>query len=116
MNSLRWLTKTGAIEKVTDNDDRNLVTPENIARLAGIPILFISGTGNMVFTAENTDTSFTTLCNAHGRQLYERELFTDKGHLDAWMGATSYLDVYPRVERHVKGAKVRARHFEAVPF
>ncbi|KAM0556073.1 hypothetical protein ACHAPJ_006061 [Fusarium lateritium] len=110
MKSLSWLTSTGALEKVTNNEGWDLVTPENIARLAGIPILFLSGTGNMVFTAENTDTSFTTLCNAHGRNLYERELFTGKGHLDAWMGATSYLDVYPRVARHVGGNKVKTRH------
>ena len=110
MKSLSWLTSTGALEKVTNNEGWDLVTPENIARLAGIPILFLSGTGNMVFTAENTDTSFTTLCNAHGRNLYERELFTGKGHLDERMGATSYLDVYPRVARHVGGNKVKTRH------
>lgn len=87
---------------VTTNDPSvSLVTPENMDRLKGIPILFLSGTGNMVFTVENTDASYTTLCNAHGRQWYEREVFAGKGHLDAWMGATAYQDVYPRVKRHV---------------
>jgi hypothetical protein len=77
------------------------VTPENLHRLKGIPILFLSGARNMVFTGENTDTSYTTLCNLYGKQWYEREAFVDRGHLDAWMGATAYQDVYPRVMRHV---------------
>lgn len=95
--------KSGSVESVTTNGPAytELVTPENINRLKGIPILFLSGTGNMVFTAENTDTSYTTLCNAHGREWYERELFAGKGHLDAWMGSSAYQDVYPRVQRHV---------------
>lgn len=103
MRSLGWLMNSGRLGHVTTNDpSKNLVTPENIDRLKGIPILFLSGTGNMVFTAENTDTSYTTLCNAHGRRWYEREVFNGKGHLDAWMGATAYQDVYPRVKRHVE--------------
>lgn len=102
MRSLQWLMNAGRLECVTTNEPRsaNLVTPENIERLKGIPILFLSGTGNMVFTAENTDTSYTTLCNAHGKEWYEREVFPGKGHLDAWMGATAHQDVYPRVKRH----------------
>ncbi|RAL05213.1 FAD/NAD(P)-binding domain-containing protein [Aspergillus ibericus CBS 121593] len=102
MRSLQWLMETGRLETVTANGPAytNLVTPENLDRLKGIPILFLSGTGNMVFTAENTDVSYTTLCNVHGREWYEREVFTGKGHLDAWMGSTAYQDVYPRVRRH----------------
>lgn len=103
MRSLKWLMKTGELGYVTTNEpvSTNLVTPANIERLKGIPILFLSGTGNMVFTGENTDTSYTTLCNAHGKEWYEREVFQGKGHLDSWMGATAYRDVYPRVRRHV---------------
>lgn len=102
MRSQDWFMQSGRLGYVTTNEPRraNLVTPENIQRLKGIPILFLSGTGNMVFTAENTDTSYTTLSNAHGREWYEREVFPGKGHLDAWMGATASQDVYPRVRRH----------------
>lgn len=103
MRSLQWLMESGRKENVLANGPvfTNLVTPENLERLKGIPILFLSGTGNMVFTAENTDISYTTLCNVHGRDWYEREVFPGKGHLDAWMGSTAYQDVYPRVRRHV---------------
>ncbi|KAL7909362.1 hypothetical protein GGI35DRAFT_479634 [Trichoderma velutinum] len=103
MKSLKWLTNCGRLGQVTTNNPgTSLVTPGNIDRLKGIPMLFLSGSANMVFTAENTDTTYTTLCNAHGRQWYERELFHDKGHLDAWMGSTAHTDVYPRVQRHVE--------------
>ncbi|KAH6855060.1 hypothetical protein B0I37DRAFT_363801 [Chaetomium sp. MPI-CAGE-AT-0009] len=102
MRSHKWLMNAGRLNCVTTNEptSANLVTPENLQRLRGIPILFLSGTGNMVFTAENTDISYTTLCNTHGKEWYEREVFPGKGHLDAWMGATAYRDVYPRVKRH----------------
>ncbi|KAL2018312.1 hypothetical protein VTK56DRAFT_975 [Thermocarpiscus australiensis] len=103
MRSLKRLMNSGRLNCVTTNEpvSANLVTPENIRRLRGIPILFLSGTGNMVYTAENTDISYTTLCYAHGREWYEREVFPGRGHLDAWMGSTAYKDVYPRVKRHV---------------
>lgn len=103
IRSLDWLMKSGSVESVTTNAPAftELATPENIKRLKGIPILFLSGSENMVFTAENTDTSYTTLCNAHGRNWYEREVFHGRGHLDAWMGPTACGDVYPRVKRHI---------------
>lgn len=104
MRSLAWLMNAGSEEHVTTNEPEStsLVTPENIERLKGIPILFLSGTGNMVFTAENTDRSYTTLCHAHGRNWYQREVFQGKGHLDAWMSPSAHEDVYPRVLSHVE--------------
>ncbi|KAF5009908.1 hypothetical protein FDECE_3893 [Fusarium decemcellulare] len=102
MKTMRWFLETGHTQTVTTNGPayNNLVTDENLKRLKNIPILFISGTEDMSYTAENTDKSYTTLANVHGRQLYERELFPGKGHMDVWMGANSYQDVYPRVQRH----------------
>jgi hypothetical protein len=103
MTALDWLMKSGSVGSVTTNAPAftELVTPENLKRLKGIPILFLSGSENVVFVPENTDTSYTTLCNAHGRKWYEREVFQGRGHLDHWMGSTAYEDVYPRVKRHV---------------
>lgn len=104
MKLIAWLANCGLTEHVTTNGQPgvSIVTPENIDRLKGVPILFISGADNMVFTPENTDKSYTALCNAHGRQWYEREVIAGKGHLDIWMGTDSYKDVYPRVKRHIE--------------
>ncbi|KAF7543933.1 hypothetical protein G7Z17_g10345 [Cylindrodendrum hubeiense] len=70
MRCLSHLLETGAAEKVMTNEPAlvNLVTPENLARLKGVPILLFSGEKNTVYTPENTDISYTTLCNANGRQ------------------------------------------------
>lgn len=104
MDSLSWLIDTGHHEQVQSNApaSTNLVTDENMQRLAGIPILFLTGSKNRVFAPENTDKSYTLLCHAHGRELYQREVFTGRGHLDMWMGPTAYIDVYPRVLQHVE--------------
>ncbi len=109
MRSLQHLMIMGVEARVMTSppENANLVTPPNIARLKGIPILFLSGSENAVFVPESTDMSYTTLCTAHGKQWYEREVFEGRGHLDCWMGATAYQDVYPRVERHV-GMVLRA--------
>jgi hypothetical protein len=103
MRCLNHLMAMGtAAHALTNLPERvNLVTPENLARLSGIPILFISGAENAVFVPESTDMSYTTLYNVHGKNWYEREVFEGRGHLDCWMGATAFKDVYPRVERHV---------------
>lgn len=103
LKTMGWLTNAGRVGHVTTNEpaNENLVTPENIERLKGIPILFIAGSDNVVFVPENTDTTFTTLCRAHGKQWYEREVFMGLGHLDTWMGQDTYKNVYPRVEKHV---------------
>lgn len=103
MNSLGHLMYMGLRGYVTNPQGNvKLVTTENIDRLKGIPILFIAGAENTVYTPENTDVSFTSLSTAHGVQWYERQVFEDRGHLDCWMGATANKDVYPRVRRHIE--------------
>jgi hypothetical protein len=94
----------GRLGYVHNNDaaSTSLVTPENIAKLKGIPIFFMSGSDNAVYTPESTDKSYTTLINQFGSEDYERKIFADRGHLDCWMGATAYLDVYPRVQKHLE--------------
>lgn len=103
MRSLSHLMSMGRLGYVTTNPpmSSNLVTPHNIARLKGIPILFFSGTENEVFVPENTDVSYTVLRDAHGADDYERVVFDNRGHLDCWMGVTAHKDVYPRVKEHV---------------
>lgn len=104
MRAIGYLMHAGRVGHVTTNSpaNTNLVTPENIERLKGIPILFVAGSDNMAFTPENTDTTYTTLCHAHGKEWYQREVFQGRGHLDGWMGTTAYQDVYPRVLQHVE--------------
>jgi hypothetical protein len=79
----------------------NLVTPQNIQRLRDIPILLFSGAANAFYTPENTDVSYSLLCDTNGADDYERVEFEGRDHLDCWMGNTAWRDVYPRVRRYV---------------
>ena len=103
MRSLAHLMSMGTRGYVTTNapTPTNLVTPHNMAHLKGIPIFFISGAKNTVYSPESTDVSYTLLRDAHGVSDYERVVFEGRGHLDCWMGVTAHQDVYPRVREHV---------------
>ncbi|GKT78487.1 glucose-methanol-choline oxidoreductase [Colletotrichum tofieldiae] len=112
MASLNHLMYQGTHEYATDSQNENLVTPQNIARLKGLPIFFFSGNQNDVYAPENTDISFTTLSEANGGICYDRQVFNDRGHLDAWMSPTAHKDVYPRVLHHIK--KVEKHRYEVL--
>jgi hypothetical protein len=110
MPSLAHLMSMGRLGHVTTNPPTsiNLVTPYNISRLKGIPILLFSGSENTVYAPENTDVSYTMLRDENGAGGYERVVFEGRGHLDCWMGVTAHKDVYPRVREHVDKAMVRS--------
>ncbi|KAK2609820.1 hypothetical protein N8I77_003299 [Diaporthe amygdali] len=105
MKSLHHLMYMGTHNFVTDSHDVSLVTPQNIARLKGLPIFLFSGSENAVYAPENTDLSFTTLSEANGGLCYERQVFEGRGHLDSWMSPTAHKDVYPRVLNHVENVR-----------
>jgi len=104
MASLSYLARSGKLGYVTTNAPltQNLVTPTNIARLKGVPILLVVGAENVVFTPASTDVSYGVLRDALGSDDYERVVFEGRGHLDTWIGEGAYKDVYPIVQRHVE--------------
>ncbi|KAH7074448.1 hypothetical protein BKA63DRAFT_513049 [Paraphoma chrysanthemicola] len=80
----------------------NLVIPENLWRLEGIKINFLSGSDNAVWSIKSTKDSYDLLRDTFPDGRYERTVVKDYGHLDCWMGKNAYRDVYPRVEHHVE--------------
>lgn len=103
MKSLSHLMFMGTHGYVTTNNtNESLVTPTNIQRLRNLPILFLSGSDNVVYKPETTDVSYTTLTVGLGQKGYEREVVQGYGHLDCWMGEDAVRDVYPRVLEHVR--------------
>ncbi|KAK1590288.1 glucose-methanol-choline oxidoreductase [Colletotrichum navitas] len=112
MASLNHLMYQGTHGIVTDSQNENLVTPQNIARLKGLDIFFFSGTEDDVFAPDNTDTSFTTLSEANGGVCYERQVFPDRGHMDVWMSPTAHKDVFPRVLHHIKKVETKNHHHQ----
>ena len=89
---------------IVDNENQTLRKPENIERLRGIPIYFIHGGKNTIYDPVSTMKDFDLLLNTmkDDESLYQRSIFQDKGHLDCWMGHSSFKDVYVHVEEHAR--------------
>lgn len=100
--NLEQLEFMGVNYYVVDNEGQSLLTKENIERLRGIPIHFIHGLMNTVYSPESTNKDIDLLFQTFGNSddMYTRTPFPDKGHLDCWMGHSSYRDVYVDVEEH----------------
>jgi hypothetical protein len=107
--SLQQLMYTATHGWAVDNAFNSLLTEENIERFKNIPIFFIHGENNAVYTPESTKMSYDLLREKFGEAQYERWVFENKGHLDCWMGKGSYLDVYPKVEEHAKKTIISQR-------
>ena len=102
MANLKQLMFMGRNNHIVDNNMASLLTPQNLVRLQDIPILFIHGGQNAVYSPRSTENDYEALREAFGPSLYERCVFEEKGHLDCWMGKASFKDVYPRVEEHAR--------------
>jgi hypothetical protein len=93
MTLLHALSTMGARGHVAGNfpEAEDLVTPERIQRLKGIPIFLFSGSENMAWSPESTDLSSGLLRSTFGSENYEREVVEGYGHLDCWMGTRFVL-------------------------
>jgi hypothetical protein len=80
-NSLMLMGRAGHVTTSHPNSI-NLVTPFNMTRLQGIPILFFSGSENTVFDPQSTDISYTMLRDTFREEWYESVVFEGRGHLD----------------------------------
>ncbi|KAI0472100.1 glucose-methanol-choline oxidoreductase [Xylariaceae sp. FL0804] len=107
-----------------------LDTPDNVARLRGVPVLLFVGRDNAVLSPESTERTYEVLTDAfrtsrgppaptagegghgghgsrHGRgggpggSMYHRREVPHYGHLDCWMGRNAWKDVYPFVREEV---------------
>jgi hypothetical protein len=102
MTTLSQLMYMGSNGFVANNEEKSLVTPENLERVRDIPILFMHGGANVVYSPESTEKDYDMFRETFGADKYERVVFPHVGHLDPWMGKASFRDVYPAVETHAK--------------
>jgi len=124
MTLLGLLMKQGAEGSVMNNKFEPLDTPENIARLKGVPFLLFHGRDNVVLTPEATERTYEILCQTFGTSStgrdgngrdeggeYRRRVVPGYGHLDPWMGRNAWKDVYPfvleEVDRVCRGEEYR---------
>ncbi|KAJ6481824.1 glucose-methanol-choline oxidoreductase [Mycena sanguinolenta] len=102
MTNLAHLMRMGRQGYALDNEGNNLVTEANLARLEGIPMLFISGEKNVTYSPVSTKMCYDDLRKRFGTALYKRVVVGGYGHLDTWMGERSRYDVYPVVRQHME--------------
>ncbi|KAJ6486130.1 hypothetical protein C8R47DRAFT_980022 [Mycena vitilis] len=102
MNALSHFMRMGSAGHSIDNEGNSLVTDANLARLQGLPILFISGGDNVVFSPVSTSMAYDDLRERYGTTPYRRVVVGGYGHLDTWMGERSRYDVYPVVKDHIE--------------
>lgn len=102
MKSLQHLMFMGTHGYVTNNSNESLVNDQNVERLRGLPIQFIVGSENVVYSPENTDKSYTKLTTTFGQGGYQCDVFQGYGHLDCWMGKDAATDIYPTVLAHAR--------------
>jgi hypothetical protein len=99
---MKQVVRIGTRGVCMDNDSRPLLTAENLQRLQGLPILFVSGTDNQVFNPETTLKDYELLRRRFGEKLYRRFLVDGYGHLDPIVGKNAAEDVYWRIFGHLR--------------
>jgi len=98
---LKHVVRMGTGGMCLDNSYHPLLTPKNLERLRGVPILFISGTENEVFTPESTLRDYELLRRRFGEEFYRRFLVEGYGHFDPIIGKHASRDVYWRIFEHL---------------
>ncbi|KAL2269710.1 hypothetical protein VTJ83DRAFT_1894 [Remersonia thermophila] len=104
MRLMDLLMRMGAGGGVLANEPgyEPLVTPENVQRLRGLPVMLFSGRENAVLSPEATERTYETLCQTFGDSgEYRRRVVPGYGHLDGFMGRNAWKDVYPFVREEV---------------
>ncbi|KAL4979518.1 hypothetical protein BDW66DRAFT_127632 [Aspergillus desertorum] len=99
--SLKHITRMGCTGSCLDNNFNSLLTRRNLESIHGVPILFMSGSENQVFSPESTLRDYELLRRSFGERLYRRFLVQGYGHLDTIVGKDAHRDVYWKVEGHV---------------
>lgn len=99
---LKHVARMGTGGMCLDNSYRPLLTPKTLERLRGVPILFISGIENEVYTPESTLRDYELLRRRFGEEFYRRFLVEGYGHFDPIIGKHAARDVYWRVFEHLK--------------
>ncbi|KAJ7641630.1 hypothetical protein FB45DRAFT_976315 [Roridomyces roridus] len=97
MGMLTHLMRTGHVGQDLDDAERDLLTDENVKRLGGVKMTFVSGGDNVVFSPVSTSLCYDFMRERFGdaNGLYRRVVAEGYGHLDFWMGKKSRVDVYP---------------------
>jgi hypothetical protein len=84
--------KQDAAVHVMDNSFRDMMSPENVAWLRGVPMLLFVGGDNAVLSTEATERTYEMVYDAFGsgvqwgELIYKRRIVPGYRYFDCWMG------------------------------
>ena len=83
----------------------SLVTDKDLKHLdrLRLPITFISGSENRMFTPQATEETFDLLCEANGEDHYRRSVYQGFGHLDTYFGEGAPTAIWPDLANALAG-------------
>ncbi len=95
MTTLRHITRILREGHVVtaDGDDVYLPATDNLR----LPISFIHGENNRLFTPDGSQLTYDFLIEANGPDLYTRTVIPDYAHMDLFIGKDAARDVYPAI-------------------
>jgi cholesterol oxidase len=99
MTMMVHLSNMAHAQKVIGADGRDVYLAD-LERLRR-PITLLSGSENLVWTAESTKRTHDLLTENLGGDLYRRVVFDDYGHQDVFIGAEVAKDVFPTILEHL---------------
>lgn len=95
ISAFEHLALLGRSGHLVGADGSDIYMP-HLDRLA-IPITFIHGAENSCFLPESTEITVNLLSEKNGRDLYNRIVIPDYGHIDCIFGKNAVRDVYPHI-------------------
>jgi len=95
---LSAIARAGHVIRGDGTDD--CLTDANLRNFA-IPTLFFHGALNHCFAPPGTIKTIETLSRVNDRNLYERRVIAETGHIDCIFGKNAVRDVYPAIVAHL---------------
>lgn len=102
LTMMQHLARCAREERLVTADGADAYLP-NVQR-AKLPMTFVSGTHNLVWTPESTKRDYDWLVKELGPEGFTRVVFEGHGHQDSFMGAAAFEDVFPAVLAHLERA------------
>ncbi len=97
LEHLALLIRKGHLVNILGQEDYM----SHLERLA-IPITFIHGEKNNCWLPPSTEITYNLLQKANGKELYNRHLIPDYGHIDCIFGKNAARDMYPFILQHLE--------------
>lgn len=95
---LSAIARAGHVVRADGTDD--YISDANLRNFA-IPTLFLHGALNRCFDPSGTIATIDALSRVNDRNLYERRVIAETGHIDCIFGKNAARDVYPSIVGHL---------------